>query len=136
MGHLLILLDPILKVHVIKLIFLKNEIVLIDFGHFWLCNLLGFYFWRCPRRKPKVLDFWIHWLIYFNMIYLQCIDRNVHFDYQYDYQFLFSKPLKRVSTIFYQIFIFSSSDRPLKTMKNVFYFILKALFVLEIFRFS
>ena len=36
---------------------------------------------------------------------------------------------------FYQIFIFSSSDRSSKTMKNVFYFILKALFVLEIFRF-
>ena len=43
--------------------------------------------------------------------------------------------LKLVSAIFYQIFIFSSSDRPSKTMKNVFYFILKALFVLEIFNF-
>ena len=42
--------------------------------------------------------------------------------------------LKLVSAIFYQIFIFSSSDRPSKTMKNVFYFILKALFVLEIFK--
>ena len=43
--------------------------------------------------------------------------------------------LKLLSAIFYQIFIFSSSDRPSKTMKNVFYFILKALFVLEIFKF-
>ena len=31
--------------------------------------------------------------------------------------------LKLVSAIFYQILIFSSNDRPLKTMKNVFYFI-------------
>ena len=31
--------------------------------------------------------------------------------------------LKLVSAIFYQIFIFSSNDSPLKTMKNVFYFI-------------
>ena len=32
-------------------------------------------------------------------------------------------PLKLVSAIFYQIFIFSPNDGPLKTMKNVFYFI-------------
>ena len=43
--------------------------------------------------------------------------------------------LKLVSAIFYQIFIFSSNNRPSKTMKNVFYFIKKALFVLEIFKF-
>ena len=36
---------------------------------------------------------------------------------------------------FLSIFYFSLSDRPSKTMKNVFYFILKALFVLEIFKF-
>ena len=44
--------------------------------------------------------------------------------------------LKLVSAIFYKIFISSSNDRPSKTMKNVFYFIEKALFVLEIFKFS
>ena len=33
------------------------------------------------------------------------------------------KSLKLVSTIFYQIFIFSPNDSPSKTMKNVFYFI-------------
>ena len=43
--------------------------------------------------------------------------------------------LKLLSAIFYQIFIFSSSDRPSKTMKNVFCSILKALFDLEIFKF-
>ena len=42
--------------------------------------------------------------------------------------------LKSCVRYFYQIFIFSPTDRPLKTMKNVFYFIEKALFVLEIFR--
>ena len=39
--------------------------------------------------------------------------------------------LKLVSAIFCQIFIFSPSDSPPKTVKNVFYFIQKALFVLE-----
>ena len=43
--------------------------------------------------------------------------------------------LKLVSAIFYQILIFSSNDSPSITMKNVFYFIEKALFVLEIFKF-
>ena len=43
--------------------------------------------------------------------------------------------LKLVSAIFDQIFIFSSSDRLPKTMRNVFCFMLKALFVLDIFKF-
>ena len=43
--------------------------------------------------------------------------------------------LKLVSAIFYQIFNFTSNDRPSKTLKNVFYFIEKALFVLEILTF-
>ena len=43
--------------------------------------------------------------------------------------------LKIVSTIFYQFFIFSPNDDPLKTTKNVFYFIWKALFVLKVFNF-
>ena len=43
--------------------------------------------------------------------------------------------LKLVSAIFYQFFIFSPNDSPSKTMKNVLYFILKALFILEIFKF-
>ena len=33
------------------------------------------------------------------------------------------KSLKLVSTILYQVFIFSSNDSPIKTMKNAFYFI-------------
>ena len=43
--------------------------------------------------------------------------------------------LKLVAAIFYQIFIFSLNDNPSKTMKSVFYFIYKALFVFEIFNF-
>ena len=39
--------------------------------------------------------------------------------------------LNLVSSIFYQIIIFSSNDRPSRTTKNVFYFIQKALFVLQ-----
>ena len=34
-----------------------------------------------------------------------------------------SEYLKLVSAIFYQVFIFSPNDSPLKTVKNVFYFI-------------
>ena len=36
---------------------------------------------------------------------------------------LLCETLKLVPAIFYQIFIFSSNDRPSKTIKNVFYFI-------------
>ena len=42
--------------------------------------------------------------------------------------------LKLVSSIFYQIFIFSPIDSPSKTIKNVFSLIEKVLFVLEIFK--
>ena len=42
--------------------------------------------------------------------------------------------LKLVSAIFYQIFDFPLNDYPRKTMKSVFYFIKKVLFVLEIFK--
>ena len=43
--------------------------------------------------------------------------------------------LKLLSAIFYQFFIFSPNDSPLKIMKNVLYFIEKALFILEILKF-
>ena len=43
--------------------------------------------------------------------------------------------LKLVSAIFIIFFIFSPNDSPSKTMKNAFYFIKKALFVLEIIKF-
>ena len=42
--------------------------------------------------------------------------------------------VKLVSAIFYQILVFPSNGSPSKTMKSVFYFIEKALFVLEIFK--
>ena len=41
--------------------------------------------------------------------------------------------LKLVSAIFYQFFVFPQNASPSKTMKSVFYFNKKALFVLEIF---
>ena len=43
--------------------------------------------------------------------------------------------LKLVSTAICQICIFLPNTSPLKTVKNVFYFIQKALFILEIFKF-
>ena len=42
--------------------------------------------------------------------------------------------LKFVSAIFYQIFVFPLNDSPSKTMKRVFYFITKALFILKKFK--
>ena len=48
---------------------------------------------------------------------------------------MFKIYLKLMSATFCQVFVSSSNDRPSKTMKNVFYFIEKALFVLEIFKF-
>ena len=43
--------------------------------------------------------------------------------------------LKLVPGTFHQVFIFSPNDSPSKTIKNVFYFIEKALFVLKVFKF-
>ena len=43
--------------------------------------------------------------------------------------------LKACVRYFYKNFIFLPNDSPSKSMKNVFYFIQKALFVLEIFKF-
>ena len=37
--------------------------------------------------------------------------------------------------VFYQLFVFSPNASPSKTTENVSYFILKALLVLEIFKF-
>ena len=45
------------------------------------------------------------------------------------------RTLKACVRYFYQIFISSPNGSPSQTMKNAFYFILKALFVLEIFKF-
>ena len=45
------------------------------------------------------------------------------------------KTIQSLCPLFLSIFIFSPNDSPSKTMKNAFYFILKALFVLEIFKF-
>ena len=49
-----------------------------------------------------------------------------------EFVFLFS--LKLASAI-YEIFNFSANDSPSKIMKSAFYFIEKALFILEIFEF-
>ena len=48
---------------------------------------------------------------------------------------VFFTNIKLMSATFYHFFIFSPNDRPLKTIKNVVYFIKKAFFVLEIFKF-
>ena len=55
---------------------------------------------------------------------------NLKNDLSYENDFL-----KPMYAILYQILIFSPNDSPSKTMKNVFYFIQKALFILKIFKF-
>ena len=45
------------------------------------------------------------------------------------------KEIKAYVHYFVSNLYFSPNDSPSKTMKNIFYFILKALFILEIFRF-
>ena len=50
------------------------------------------------------------------------------------YFVFFRAVLKLVSAIFYQVFVFPPNDSLSKTMKSVFYFIKKALFVLKIFK--
>ena len=54
---------------------------------------------------------------------LLCKKKNSFSINQQIVSFKFDGNLKLVSAIFYQIFIFSPTDSPLKTMKNVFYFI-------------
>ena len=49
-------------------------------------------------------------------------------------QNLWGIKLKLVSAIFSQNFVFPPNDSPSKTMKSIFDFIKKALFVLEIFK--
>ena len=45
-----------------------------------------------------------------------------------------NEKLKLMSPTFSQFFLFSPNDNPPKTMKDVFYFIEIALFILEIFK--
>ena len=47
-----------------------------------------------------------------------------------------SNYLKLVSTIFYQIFIFSPNDSPSKTMKNVFFIVFERLSLGEKYKFD
>ena len=79
------------------------------FLNYFLRNIFQYYF-RSTFNKEMCLQIWM------NLLSLS----------------FFSINLKLVSAIFYQFFIFSPNESPLKTMKNVFYFIKKALFVLEI----
>ena len=106
------------------------------------------------RKNPLIC------IIYPNIIINTCNDRNVERENECkfltaikfssneqfkstrryvgfeEHNFLKQKTnLKLVSAIVCQIFIFSPNDSPLKTMKNVFYFIEKAPFVLERFKF-
>ena len=48
---------------------------------------------------------------------------------------VFSMIFKACVRYYHQIFIFPPNDSPSKTMKNAFYFIKKALFVLKIIKF-
>ena len=65
-----------------------------------------------------------------NFPYSEVVNGSTTFKLMEDQQTLKKNDqlVKLVSAIFDQIFIFSPNDKPLKTMKNVFCFIEKALF--------
>ena len=65
------------------------------------------------------------------------ISNTIKESYTHSYycQIVVNFKVKACVRYFYQIFIFSPIDSPAKTMKNTFYFIKKALFVLEIIKF-
>ena len=57
----------------------------------------------------------------------------IHFTFFFFLFFLYS--FQAYVCYFFQIFIFSSNDSPSKIIKNIFYFMGKALFVLKIFKY-
>ena len=89
---------------------------------FAVCAL---FFCTCPR------------IVFCSYLYLLSLFFSVHTYVSLcgkSLEFVFSFSLKLVSAI-YEIFTFSANDIPSKIMKSAFYFIEKALFVLEIFEF-
>ena len=68
------------------------------------------------REKFNFLTPWMHNIPKWSDTFLD----DMHTAYL---RYYLNNFLKLVSAIFYQIFIFSPNDSPLKTMKNVFYFI-------------
>ena len=100
--------------------------------------------WNKVKKSSKIgQDFGIYFCILFD-----CYCHNLIFGRETGYYAMFPptfniflifanflRCLKLVFTILYQIVIFSLQDSPSETIKNVFYFIEKVIFVLEIFKF-
>ena len=97
----------------------------------WMDKLSWISCW-CEFRKVKNYKFNNSWVLWSKIgigLWFQWMETNLA-EFFHANTYLSLCPL-----FFYQILIFSSSDWPSKTMKNVFYFILKALFILKIFKF-
>ena len=74
----------------------------------------------------KEVDEWVNFeklVLQQQIISLTQVNLQIQNDFKKLEQYDRRLRLKLVSTIFYQIFIFSPNDSPPKTMKNVFYFI-------------
>ena len=82
----------------------------------WTCEVITGRDFFCSLVRTNSLD---NVYLCFTTIRLKCVFRK----------------LKLVSAVFYQIFIFSPNDSLSKTIKNVFYLIWKAFFVLRTFKF-
>ena len=83
----------------------------------------------CKPKYPQGHEFNVTCVEWFHLI---CLLENVILRMT-----LFVKTVVRIACVHYFLsnFYFSPNDSPSKTMKNVFYFIKKALFVLKIFKF-
>ena len=83
----------------------------------------------CKSKYPQGHGFNVTCVEWFHLI---CLLENVILRMT-----LFVKTVVRIACVHYFLsnFYFSPNDSPSKTMKNVFYFIKKALFVLKIFKF-
>ena len=85
-------------------------------SHFSMQQTVRLAFVRQPVTSELVSIMFIEVLV-------SCLLRNMHSSNCCCNFFTLILSLKLVSAIFYQIFIFSPNDSPLKVMKNVFYFI-------------
>ena len=83
----------------------------------------------CKSKYPQGHGFNVTCVEWFHLI---CLLENVILRMT-----LFVKTVVRIACVHYFLsnFYFSPNDSPSKTMKNVFYFIKKALFILKIFKF-
>ena len=93
-----------------------------------------------PLRKNKEHDCSLFNTLSFDKVLMSNLFTFSRYQTKCVIEFLFERVedvinFKACVCYFYQFFTFSPNDSPSKTMKNTFYFIKKALFVLKIIKF-